>query len=149
MLLSLVGRCEIAACGAGQRAVEAIFCGFKTGGECPKQPLRFEGGIDSRSIVSGKEARLQFAGPIRAFGQGQSRVIGQTALESQLLKLSIVKATKFLRQATEGPDQPELRDNAINDKAEPHVPGKLQAVLGFALYLNERIACCEQIRVQV
>jgi hypothetical protein len=31
MLLSLVGRCGVPGCGAGQRAVKVIFRGFKTG----------------------------------------------------------------------------------------------------------------------
>src|ERR1700726_3547041 len=130
-------------------AVKVIFRGFKTGWGRPKQPLRPQGGIDGRSIVPGKEARLQLAGPIPAFGPPQSRVTGQMALEPQLIKLPIVKGTKFLRQATEGSDQPELRGNAVNNEAEPHLMGKLEAMLGFALHLRERIARREQVRVQV
>src|SRR3984893_13315486 len=149
MLLSLVGRCGVPGCGAGQRAVKVIFRGFKTGWGCPKQPLRPQGGIDGRSIVPGKEARLQLAGPIPTFGQRQSRVTGQMALEPQLIKLPIGKGTKFLRQATETSDQPELRGNAVDDETEPHLMGKLEAMLGFALHLNERIARREQVRVQV
>jgi len=72
MLLSLVGRCGIAGCGAGQRAVKVIFRGFKTGWGCPKQPLRPQRGIDGRRIVPRKKARLQLAGPIRALGQCQT-----------------------------------------------------------------------------
>src|ERR1700730_15316959 len=149
MRLSLVGRCGIAGGGAGQRAVKVIFRGFKTGWGRPKQPLRPQGGIDGRSIVPGKEARLQLAGPIPAFGQRQCGVTGQMALEPQLIKLPIVKGTKFLRQATEGSDQPELRGNAVTDETEPHLMGKLEAMLGFALHLRERIARREQVRVQV
>src|SRR5271165_2492429 len=104
MLLSLIGRRGVPGCGAGQRAVKVIFRGFKTGWGCPKQPLRPQRGIDGRRIVPGKKARLQLAGPIPAFGQRQSRVTGQMVLEPQLIKLPIVKGTKFLRQATQGSD---------------------------------------------
>src|SRR4029077_1847512 len=109
MLLSLVGRCGVPGYGAGQRAVKVIFRRFKTGWGCQKQPLRPQGGIDGRRIVPSKEARLQLAGPIPAFGQRQNRVTGQMGLELELIKLPVVKGTKFLRQATEGSDQPELR----------------------------------------
>src|SRR5690349_17773817 len=46
MLMSLVGRCRVPGCGAGQRAVKVIFRGFKTGWGCPKESLRPQGGID-------------------------------------------------------------------------------------------------------
>ena len=42
------------------------------------------------------------------------------ALESKLVKLLIVKAAENRRQATECPDQPELRGDEVNDKTEPH-----------------------------
>src|SRR5258708_21529652 len=71
------------------------------------------------------------------------------ALKPQLIKLPIVKGTKFVRQATEGSDQPKLRGNAVNEETESHLMGKREAMLGFALYLNERIARREQVRVQV
>src|SRR5258708_33935856 len=58
MLLSMVGRRGIAGCGARQRAVKVIFCGFKTGWGCPKKPLRPQGGIHIRSKVPRKEAHL-------------------------------------------------------------------------------------------
>jgi hypothetical protein len=71
------------------------------------------------------------------------------ALKPQLIKLPIVKGTKSVRQATEGSDQPKLRGNAVSDETEPHLMGKLEAMLGFALHLNKRIARREQVRVQV
>src|ERR1700745_3189653 len=53
MLPSPATRCGIAGCGPRERAVEMIFRSFKTGWKCPKQPLRLQGGVDGRSIVSG------------------------------------------------------------------------------------------------
>src|ERR1700739_877419 len=64
MLLSSAGCGGIAGCGPGERAVEVIFRSFKTRWKCPKQQLRPQGGIDGCSPLSGKEARLQLAGPI-------------------------------------------------------------------------------------
>src|ERR1700720_509980 len=66
MLLSLVRRCGVPGCGAGQRAVKVIFRGFKTGWGFPKQPLRPQGGFDGPRIVPRKKASLQIASPIPA-----------------------------------------------------------------------------------
>ena len=71
------------------------------------------------------------------------------ALEPKLIKLPIVKGAEFRRQATEGPDKPELRGNEVNDETEPHLLGKLEAMLGFTLHLNERISRRQKVRVQV
>jgi hypothetical protein len=71
------------------------------------------------------------------------------ALEPKLIKLPMVKRAEFGRQATEGPDKPELPDDDVNDEAKTSLLGKLQAILGFTLDLNERIPCRQKIGVQV
>jgi hypothetical protein len=67
----------------------------------------------------------------------------------KLIKLPIVKTAEFRRQATEGLDKPELRGDDINNETKPSLLGKLEAVRGFTLHLNERISRCQKIRVQV
>jgi hypothetical protein len=47
------------------------------------------------------------------------------ALESELLKLSIIKGAEFGRQPAQGPNKCELRGNNVNDPTEPSLLGKL------------------------
>src|SRR5260221_9784292 len=49
----------------------------------------------------------------------------------------------------EGPDKPELRADEVNDVTKPGLLSKLQAILGFTLYLNQRISRRQKVRVQV
>src|SRR5260370_20066999 len=71
------------------------------------------------------------------------------ALESKLIKLSILKGAEFRRHATEGPDKPELHSDDVTDETEPSLPRKLEAILGFTLHLHERISRCQKVCVQV
>src|SRR5690348_4959059 len=71
------------------------------------------------------------------------------ALEPNLLELLIVEAAEVRRQATEGPDKPELRGDDVNDEAEPSLLRKLKAILGLTLRLNEWISHGEKVRIQV
>src|ERR1700692_1816148 len=71
------------------------------------------------------------------------------ALEPKLIKLPMVKRAEFRRQATKGPDQPELRGDDVNDETKTSLLGKLEAILGFTLHLDERIARRQKIGVQV
>src|SRR5262249_21650155 len=52
-------------------------------------------------------------------------------------------------QATEGPDKPKLGGDHVNDETEPRLLRKLEAILGFTLYLSERISRRQEVRVQV
>jgi len=70
-------------------------------------------------------------------------------LEPKLIKLSIVKGAECRRQPTERPDQRELHGDDVNDATVLNLPGKLEAILGCALYLDERIARCEHVVVQM
>ena len=89
---------------------------------------------------------MQLSDPVPALGQRQHRVTRQMALEPKLIKLLIVEGAEFRRQATEGPDKPELRGDDVNDETEPHLLRKLEAILGFTLHLNERISRREKVR---
>src|SRR5258708_23989014 len=71
------------------------------------------------------------------------------ALELKLVEPLIVEGAEFRRQATEGPDKPELRGDDVNDETEPGLLRKLEAILRFTLRLNERISHGEKVRVQV
>jgi hypothetical protein len=47
------------------------------------------------------------------------------ALESKLLKSSIIKGAEFRREPAKGPNKSELRGNNVNDPTEPSLLGKL------------------------
>jgi hypothetical protein len=51
-------------------------------------------------------------------------------------------------EPTKSSDKSELRGDDVNDTAEPSLPGKLQAALGFTLDLREQISRSEKVRVQ-
>src|SRR6202051_2369777 len=71
------------------------------------------------------------------------------ALEPRLIKLLIVEGAECRRQAAQHPDQPELGDDAVNDKPEPRLLREREAMLGFAFHLGKRIARREKVRVQL
>src|ERR1700741_4267316 len=71
------------------------------------------------------------------------------ALESELIKQSIVKEAEFGRQPTKSPYEFELRGNDVNDQTEPSLLGKLEAILGFTLDLNQRISPSQKLCVHV
>src|ERR1700683_3868828 len=70
-------------------------------------------------------------------------------LEPKLIKLLMVKSAEFGSQATEGPDQPELSGDDVNDEAKTSLLGKLEALLVFVLNLSERIASSQKIGVKI
>ena len=43
----------------------------------------------------------------------------------------------------------ELRGDDVDDETEPRLPRELEAMLGFALHLDERIARRKKVRVQI
>ena len=118
-------------------------------GDVHSSRCAFDAGLDGRSIVAGKEARLQLADPVPALGKRQIRIVCETALDPQLVELLIVKGAECRRQPAQRPDQPKLRGDDVNDKTEPHLLRKREAILGFALHLDERIARREKVRVQL
>src|SRR3984893_2495599 len=71
------------------------------------------------------------------------------ALEPRLIKLLIVEGAECRRQAAQRSDQPELGDDAVNDKPEPRLLREREAMLGFAFRLGKRIARREKVRVQL
>jgi hypothetical protein len=60
----------------------------------------------------------------------------------------MVKGAEFRRRTTEGPDNPEVWGDAIDDETKPSLLGELEAILGFTLDLRERISRGEKVRVQ-
>ena len=71
------------------------------------------------------------------------------SLKPKLTELLIVKGAEFRRQATKAADKPELRNDDVNDETESDFLREIEAVLGFSLYLCERISRREKIRVQL
>src|SRR5258705_7780476 len=71
------------------------------------------------------------------------------ALEPRLIKLLIVEGAECRRQAAQRPDQPEVGDEAVNDKPDPRLLREREAMLGFAFHLGKRIAGREKVRVQL
>src|SRR5262249_14491830 len=99
-------------------------------------------GIDGGSIVSGKNAGLQFSDPIPTLRFRQSRVTCQVALELKLIKLIIIEGSKFRSQAAKSPDKAKVRFDVVDDATELNLLRKLEATLGFTLRLNQVISCC-------
>src|SRR5262249_15254322 len=69
-------------------------------------------------------------------------------LEPQFIKLPIIKGAEFRRRTTEVPDKPELRGHLVNGVTKAGFLCKREAMLGFALHLNQPIARREQDCVQ-
>src|SRR5690242_21692329 len=105
--------------------------------------------MDSGTIVSGKETGLHLSGPIPELRQTQNRVTRQMALELKLIKPVVIEAAKFQGQPTEHSDDLDLCGDDVNNEAEARSPGKLEAVLGFRLYLGKLISHCQKVRDQL
>ena len=71
------------------------------------------------------------------------------ALESKLIKPSIVKGAELLRQAAQGPDKPELGADFVNDKTEPRHFGELETTLSLTLRFNQWVARRQKICIEV
>src|SRR5215471_9063658 len=100
-------------------------------------------------MIAGQEARLQLADPVPALVKRQIRILRKTALDPKLIELLIVKTTECRCQPTERPDQRELHGDDVTDATVSNLPGKLEAILGCALHLDERIARREHVVVQI
>src|SRR5580704_12080263 len=100
-------------------------------------------------MITGKAASLQLSDPIPALGQRQDRIACQMALELCLIEALLVEGPELRGKAKQRSDEPELRGDDVDNDAEPRLLGKLEAILGFPLHLNERIARREQVCVQV
>ena len=70
-------------------------------------------------------------------------------LEPKLVEPIVVEGAEFWRQSTKRPDEPELRDDSVDDVTEPRFLHKLEAILGFVLHLDERISRREKVRIHV
>src|SRR4029077_9446655 len=81
-------------------------------------------------------------------GECQTRIIRQMTFEPKLIKLSIIEAAELGCQASERPNQIELSRNGIDDETKPCPLRKLEAFLGFAVRVDERVSRREQIGVQ-
>ncbi len=68
--------------------------------------------------------------------------------EPKLIKLSIIEAAELGCQASKRPNQVELSRDGINHEPKPCPLRKLEAILGFAMCVDERVSRREQIGVQ-
>ncbi len=141
--------CCITHRGACERGVEMVLGPLDDGSRGPEKPFGVRGRRDCRSVITREEARLQLPDPVPGLGQRQGRVICQMAFEQALIEPLFVERAECRRQATEGPDEPELAGGRVDDETEPHLPRKRETTLGFALHLIKRIARREKVRVQL
>ena len=63
-------------------------------------------------------------------------------LECELIKVSIVKSSKFVSQPTERANQADSTSNYINCKTKLQFTCKRENVLRLALCVTERLPCC-------
>ena len=131
----------------GQRTVKVIFGFLKQCGYGPEKRLCFRCGVDGRRIVARNTARLQFPDPVPTGRGRQGPVAGQMVFGANLIELRVVKAAEFRRQAAQHPNQSELHCDVMNDKAEPRLLGEHEAMFGFSLHLEQRLASKEKGRV--
>src|SRR5262249_7658174 len=78
----------------------------------------------------------------------QHRVTRQTALDPKFIEPSVVEAAKCRRQAAECADESKLRGDDVDHETQAGFLGKLEALLGFLLYVSERITRREKVRNQ-
>src|SRR5262245_12694946 len=69
-------------------------------------------------------------------------------LAPKLVEAFVIEHTEFRRQATQCPDESELRGDAIDDETEPDVRRELETRLRFTLHLGQRVSRREKICVQ-
>src|SRR5215470_12291962 len=63
--------------------------------------------------------------------------------------MRVVEATKTRRKAAKITDERKLRRNDVNDRTETGFLDKLQALLGFALHVGERITYRQKPVIEV
>src|SRR5215468_7377900 len=84
---------------------------------CPEMPLGICSSHQCRIVCPGEKARLQLAVPISARSGREVRRV-QMLLELYLIKLHVVERAEVRGQAAQGPDEPQLRGDAVNNGAE-------------------------------
>src|SRR6202011_2696420 len=92
---------------------------------------------------------LQLADPVPALGNRQIGILCIAALDPELVKLLIVKATEMRRRAAERPDQPEARHHDCCGKTELLLLRERESTLGLCSHLIERDARREHVPVHV
>ena len=73
-------------------------------------------------------------------GSAKAGSLAQMALEPKLIECLIVEGAKFRVKPRRVRISPSCATDDVNDETEPSPSGKLEAILGFTLYLNERIS---------
>ena len=91
---------------------------------------------------------MQFSNPVSALSKRQTRIVSQMTFEPALNKLSIIEAAELGCQTSKRPNQVELSGYSVDDETKPSPLRKLEAILGFAMCLDQRVSCGEQIGVQ-
>src|SRR5260370_7641016 len=97
-------------------------------------------------MVPGEEARLQLQDPVLCPTVCETGVARQTAFEQVFIEPLIAEGAECRRQATEGPDQSELRSDDVNEKTQLRRLRILEAVLGFPLHFRERTTRSQKAR---
>lgn len=71
------------------------------------------------------------------------------SLSLELVKVSVIKASKFGGQLAKGPNKTELRSTNVHNKAEPRSLRKIKPVFGLRLDLDEGVSCDQTVRDQL
>src|ERR1700749_4437266 len=120
-----------------------IFSHLEERRRSPEKLFRLCRGIESASAVVRVDTCLQLANPIPAFRKRQTWITLQMMFEAALVEPFIVQEAEFGRQATQGPDQTELRGDNLDDQTETRFPREFEPFLGFSLHLAKRITACQ------
>ena len=134
---SLAGRCGLAQCRSGERAVKLILRRFEVRRTRPEQSVApsptLRGRPHSRRRRSAPAACGSSTCPPPPPDPGYLEK--RRSIPSSV-KLLIVKATEIRRQAAERPDERELRGDDVIGETEPDLLRKLETTLGFALHFD-------------
>src|SRR5208337_4900660 len=130
--------------GQGERDVEMIVSPLEYDRRNPEEPVCFVRRGEGGGIVASQGPGLQLADPIQ-----DARLLFRTALEPFFIEPVLVEAAECRGQAPEGPDQPELCGDEVDDVKKPSATRELDSELSLALRFGERIAASEKMREEI
>src|SRR4051812_4677119 len=91
---------------------------------------------DSGCVVSGKESALKLSRPVEKLGDDQGRVSGEMRLDFGLVVVPVVETSKAGGQASQHPDQAQLRLTIVSHQAKACFCHESEAILRFCLHFG-------------
>src|SRR5262245_16918502 len=136
----------LAPCGTAQAGIEMAFHllhgneGQSRGGRVPC--LHLFRGLECRSVIAGKEARLELSDPVVTFQKGTRGLTRDALLEGALREATTVEGAELRGSSLQCAGERDWRGKSVEEESIPlH---ELQCVLRFALKLVERMSQCDQ-----